>query len=89
MNKQFAYCLGDFDWAWKKQILAKNRGDTFFDAVQDQPHISVPKTSELKSGPRVVKMVLNIQCYLIYFYGLQCDFMQKNRRKKTNCLFTM
>ena len=28
------------------------------DAVQDQPYISVPKTSEFQSGPRVVKMVL-------------------------------
>ena len=30
-----------------------------YDAVLDQPYISVPKTSEFKSGPRVVKMVLN------------------------------
>ena len=34
-----------------------------YDAVYDQPYISVPKTSEFKSGPRVVKMVLNTQCY--------------------------
>ena len=34
-----------------------------YDAVRDQPYISVPKTSEFESGPRVVKMVLNTQCY--------------------------
>ena len=26
-----------------------------YDAVKDQPYISVPKTSEFKCGPRVVK----------------------------------
>ena len=35
-----------------------------YDAVLDQPYLSVPKTSEFESGPRVVKMVLNTQCYL-------------------------
>ena len=66
MNKQFAYCFGDFDWAWKKQILANNRGGTFIDAVQDQPYNSVPKTSKLQSCPTasVIKMVLNTQCDL-------------------------
>ena len=34
-----------------------------YDAVRDQPYISVPKTSEFESGPNVVKMVLNTQCY--------------------------
>ena len=34
-----------------------------YDAVQDQPYISVPKTSEFQSCPRVVKMVLNTQYY--------------------------
>ena len=34
-----------------------------YDAVYDQHYILVPKTSEFKSGPRVVKMVLNTQCY--------------------------
>ena len=34
-----------------------------YDAVLDQPYISVPKTSEFQSGPRVVKKVLNTQCY--------------------------
>ena len=31
----------------KKRILANNRGDTIYDAVQDQPYILVPKTSEV------------------------------------------
>ena len=34
-----------------------------YDAVHNQPYISVPKTSEFQSDPRVVKMVLNTQCY--------------------------
>ena len=34
-----------------------------YDAVLDQPYLSVPKTSEFESGPRVVKLVLNTQCY--------------------------
>ena len=35
-----------------------------YDAMKEQPYISVLKTSEFQSGPRVVKMVLNTQCYL-------------------------
>ena len=31
------------------------------DAVKDRFYISVPKTSEFQSGPRLVKMVLNTQ----------------------------
>ena len=34
-----------------------------YDAMKEQPYISVLKTSEFQSGPRVVKMVLNTQCY--------------------------
>ena len=34
-----------------------------YDAMKDQPYISVLKISEFESGPRVVKMVLNTQCY--------------------------
>ena len=34
-----------------------------YDALRDQPYISVPKTSEFESNPRVVKMVLNTQCF--------------------------
>ena len=50
------------------------------DAVQDQPHISVPKTSEFQSGPRVVKMVLNTQCY--QYLCLTMRF-QKKQTKET------
>ena len=34
-----------------------------YDAVRDQPYISVPKTSEFQSCPRVVKIDLNTQCF--------------------------
>ena len=39
-----------------------------YDAMKDQPYISVLKISEFESGPRVVKMVLNTQ-YVINSYG--------------------
>ena len=49
-----------------------------YDAVQDQPYISVPKTSEFWSGPRVVKMVLNTQCYL-YLWPTMCFIQKKSK----------
>ena len=51
--------LNDYGDDFMIMIMKK----TSYDAVYDQPYISVPKTSEFQSGPRVVKKVLNTQCY--------------------------
>ena len=51
--------LNDYGDDFMIMIMKK----TSYDAFYDQPYISVPKTSEFQSGPRVVKKVLNTQCY--------------------------
>ena len=64
-----------------------DRGKSYYamiyDAVyyKDQPYISVPKTSEFKSGPWVVKMVLNTQCS--QYLWLTMWFHKKKQKKKS------
>ena len=58
-----------------------------YDAVKDQPYISVPKTSEFKSGPKVVKMVLMYVC-IVYFYCTIGPLWRLHfRRQVLLCLF--
>ena len=51
-------CFQSSIWLWTKCV------NSAYDALQDKPYISVPKKSQFQSGPRVVKIVLNTQCYL-------------------------
>ena len=50
-----------------------------YDAVWDRVYISVPKTSEFQSGPSVVKVVLNTQCY--QYLWLTLWFHTKDQKK--------
>ena len=38
--------------------------------TQDQTYISVPKPTEIQSGPSVVKKLLNIQCYVYLWHKI-------------------
>ena len=58
--------------------------------MKDQPYISVPKTSEFKSGPKVVKMVQMVLMYvcIVYFYCAIGPLWRLHfRRQVLLCLF--
>ena len=78
--------LNDYGDDFMIMIMKK----TSYDAVYDQPYISVPKTSEFQSGPRVVKKVLNTQSYqylwlTIWFHTSK----SKEMLKKTKSLILL
>ena len=71
-------CFQSSIWLWTKCVSSA------YGALQDKPYISVPKTSQFQSGPRVVKMVLNTQCYLylwltMWFHAKKSKETLKNK----------
>ena len=54
---------------------------------KDQPYISVPKPSEFKSGPRVIKRVLNTQYHLYLWLTMLYSVQQQKTLKKSNRRF--